>query len=265
MAKVNRPISEDTFTLGNRKMLLLFTGGLVVVALVFSLGVMVGKRLATVAEHPAPDKLLAQLEEEDRQYQESKSGPATRKPDVPAAADTEKKPGLEKADSKETAEKEKAGKEKAEKEKAEKEKAEKEKAEKEKAEKEKAEKEKAEKEKAEKETKVAKKSEEESPPADDQTTGDTPPEAEPGQTPAPPGKFYTLQMASLPSREKAEEYVRKFKTFDKRKPYIVSAEIPGRGTWYRIKIGKFTTKEQAMAYQSLFEAKTKISTMLALE
>ncbi len=58
---------------------------------------------------------------------------------------------------------------------------------------------------------------------------------------------YTVQVASFPDRASAEDMEREFKS--KRYPaYTEEVEIPGKGTWYRVKIGKFTTESEANRY-----------------
>lgn len=58
---------------------------------------------------------------------------------------------------------------------------------------------------------------------------------------------YTVQVASFPDRASAEDMEREFKA--KRYPaYTEEVEIPGKGTWYRVKIGKFTTESEANRY-----------------
>jgi cell division septation protein DedD len=42
------------------------------------------------------------------------------------------------------------------------------------------------------------------------------------------------------------------------KAHVQRAEIPGRGTWFRVKIGPFSTQGEAIKYRSTFEAKEKI-------
>lgn len=42
------------------------------------------------------------------------------------------------------------------------------------------------------------------------------------------------------------------------KAHVQRAEVPSRGTWYRVKIGPFATQHEATKYRSTFEAKEKI-------
>ena len=58
---------------------------------------------------------------------------------------------------------------------------------------------------------------------------------------------YTVQDASFPDKASAEEMEMRFKA--KRYPaYTEEVKIPGKGTWYRVKIGKFTTESEANRY-----------------
>ncbi len=55
---------------------------------------------------------------------------------------------------------------------------------------------------------------------------------------------YSIQIASYPERNMAEEEVRRMK---KRgyAAYFVTSEIPDKGTWYRVRIGRFKKKRSA--------------------
>ena len=56
---------------------------------------------------------------------------------------------------------------------------------------------------------------------------------------------YTVHVSSFPSLEEAEAYqsslVRKGYS-----PYMVSANLPGRGTWFRVRLGHYTEKGKAL-------------------
>ena len=62
-----------------------------------------------------------------------------------------------------------------------------------------------------------------------------------------PGGEYTVQIASFPDKEIARELEEslKAKTYP---AYIKAASLPNRGTWYRVRIGEFTTKQEALLY-----------------
>ncbi len=231
MPEPNRHRTKVEFRLDSRQVLLAFVGGVVLLAIAFAIGVMVGGRLSGVAGpvEDTPD-LLAKLDEQEKTYQEHKTKEeaapkvAEEKDDKTAPTPPKALPNKEKQTEKQAV--------------------------------------------APVEPKPKKKPDPPKPkpkPAPKAEPAPPAASATDGQTPAPAGQFYTLQIASLPARAKAEEYVKNFKSFDRRKPFVTTADIPGKGTWYRVKIGKFETKEQALAYQSIFEAKTSLQTILALE
>ncbi len=66
----------------------------------------------------------------------------------------------------------------------------------------------------------------------------------------------TVQIASLPSRGDADKLVDKLaaKGFD---AYVVAADIPGKGQYFRVKVGAFETRDEAN--QALAELKEKTS------
>jgi len=70
--------------------------------------------------------------------------------------------------------------------------------------------------------------------------------APPAPTVGRPGSTrYSLQIISVQSREKAESIVKDMNGKGYPVVRIVPAEIPGRGTWYRIRVGSFERKEDA--------------------
>ena len=42
------------------------------------------------------------------------------------------------------------------------------------------------------------------------------------------------------------------------KAYVVEAHVPGRGTWYRVRIGPFTSQHAAASYRSGFEGREHV-------
>lgn len=46
------------------------------------------------------------------------------------------------------------------------------------------------------------------------------------------------------------------------KAYVEPAEVPGKGTWYRVRVGPFKTKYEAMNYRSEFENREHIVSFL---
>jgi len=56
-----------------------------------------------------------------------------------------------------------------------------------------------------------------------------------------------VQIASFPDKRFAKEMesTLKSRTYP---AYVQKADIPGKGTWYRVRVGKFSTKEEARQY-----------------
>ncbi|MCA9647269.1 MAG: SPOR domain-containing protein, partial [Myxococcales bacterium] len=68
---------------------------------------------------------------------------------------------------------------------------------------------------------------------------------------APVGKF-TLQLSSFQDRVEAELCMKKQQEAGL-SPYLLPAEIPGRGTWYRVRLGKFDDWQEALDAKASFE------------
>jgi cell division protein FtsN len=75
---------------------------------------------------------------------------------------------------------------------------------------------------------------------------------------------YTLQVASYPDRDGAEHDVKKLKQGGYA-AFIVAAEVPGKGVWYRVRLGSFSNKASAEKLQKDVHAKQGISTILVVE
>ncbi len=61
---------------------------------------------------------------------------------------------------------------------------------------------------------------------------------------------FTLQLSSFQTRGEAEAFAKKF---DAEKTYMVVSEIPGKGTWYRVRLGDFASAKDALAGKVAFE------------
>ncbi len=77
--------------------------------------------------------------------------------------------------------------------------------------------------------------------------------------PAPPAKpaasvraRFTLQMSSFQDRTEADAFHAKLRAAGY-KPYIVEAQVPDKGTWYRVRLGKYASYEDAIAAKKKFE------------
>ncbi len=256
MAERNQLKTKVELTLNSQHVWLAFIGALIAMALVFSLGVMVGKRLNGVAGVTPADDALAAVQQQEDQYQKLAEVIQVQQPEKADAKAKEDTAEQDKKAQEEAAKLAKLQQEKEAAKKAEQQRREKEEARLKELKKKEREKQAAEERKAKQLAQQAAKEKEKT--EDNSAASAT-------QTPAPQGKYYTLQIASFPSRDKADSYVSRFKAVGNRKPFITPAEVPGKGTWYRVKIGKFETKEQALAFQSIFEARTKTQSILALE
>ena len=74
------------------------------------------------------------------------------------------------------------------------------------------------------------------------------------KTPAPavahaPGKgTFLLQLSSFQDRAEADAFARRFSN-----AYVVASEVPGKGLWYRVRVGSYGTMKDAAAAKTTFE------------
>lgn len=75
---------------------------------------------------------------------------------------------------------------------------------------------------------------------------------------------YTIQVASYNERGMAEEEVRRMK---KRgyAAFIVSSELPEKGTWYRVRVGSFSTRSSAERLLNELKTKEGLSPFITTE
>lgn len=88
------------------------------------------------------------------------------------------------------------------------------------------------------------------------------PERAPG-APAPAGHDgeYTVQVISYDSLESAEAFAAGLRARGHR-AFVLRAEVEGRGTVYRVRVGPFETQREAEAYRREFERTERMSTLL---
>ncbi len=86
--------------------------------------------------------------------------------------------------------------------------------------------------------------------------------AQPAPTEVKKEKKYFVQVASFPTEKDASE---KKKKLLKRKyrALVVKADIPGKGIYYRVRIGPFKRLDRAKAFALAFEKKEKSPTFIA--
>jgi len=78
---------------------------------------------------------------------------------------------------------------------------------------------------------------------------------------APVGPW-TLQLGASQNREDAERMVSRLREKGYA-PYIISADVPGKGTFYRVRMGSFATREAAGRYLEDFRRETKTEAFVA--
>ena len=75
---------------------------------------------------------------------------------------------------------------------------------------------------------------------------------------------YTLQVSSHQERDSAEQEVRRMKQ-NGFAAFIVPSFVPGRGTWYRVRIGSFASKNSAEKLEKEVHAKVGVTPIITLE
>lgn len=79
---------------------------------------------------------------------------------------------------------------------------------------------------------------------------------------APKDAKFALQVGSYANPDEAHLWVSRWK--QKGYPaYLVSADIPGKGRWYRVRLGGFDSKSAAKVYLKEFKAKEKVEAFVA--
>jgi cell division septation protein DedD len=83
----------------------------------------------------------------------------------------------------------------------------------------------------------------------------------PGKRPDGPAHF-TLQLSAFPERGDAEEFSRKIQAAGYR-PFVVQSEIPGKGIFYRVRVGDYATRQAAIDAKTEFERKQRLIAYVA--
>lgn len=68
---------------------------------------------------------------------------------------------------------------------------------------------------------------------------------------------YQLQVSSFRTPEEAGAFADQLRARG-HKAYVMEAKVPGRGTWYRVRIGPFATQHAAAGYRTSFEQKEHV-------
>ena len=83
---------------------------------------------------------------------------------------------------------------------------------------------------------------------------------EPRPETSPDGNF-TLQLSAFQDRAEADRLAASLR--DKGyAPFIVEAVIPAKGTWYRVRMGRFPTRDAAGRYLADFKRETSIDAIV---
>lgn len=73
---------------------------------------------------------------------------------------------------------------------------------------------------------------------------------------------YTLQVAAHPDMESAKAHMDRLRKMGL-EPHLVSAAIPGKGKFYRVRVGKFESMDAASSFQSDLKRKNSLSTFVS--
>jgi cell division septation protein DedD len=73
---------------------------------------------------------------------------------------------------------------------------------------------------------------------------------------------FTLQLSAFPDKGDAEEFMHKMQAAGY-KPYMVSSEIPGKGVFFRVRIGDYGTRQSALDAKTDFERKQRLIAYVA--
>ncbi|NOZ85369.1 MAG: SPOR domain-containing protein [Deltaproteobacteria bacterium] len=73
-----------------------------------------------------------------------------------------------------------------------------------------------------------------------------------------PGESYALQVASVKKMASAKAELKKLASKGYKKVKIVEADLGRRGKWYRVLVGDFQTRQQAEEFKKDFEVKAGI-------
>ncbi|QSQ26533.1 SPOR domain-containing protein [Pyxidicoccus parkwayensis] len=76
------------------------------------------------------------------------------------------------------------------------------------------------------------------------------------------GGAFTLQLSAFQDRQEADRFAARLRDRGYA-PYILAAEVPGKGTWYRVRMGSFATRDAASRYLADFKRETSLDAFVA--
>ncbi|MCE9671341.1 SPOR domain-containing protein [Myxococcus stipitatus] len=80
--------------------------------------------------------------------------------------------------------------------------------------------------------------------------------------PAVKGGAFTLQLSAFQDKAEADRFAARLRDRGYA-PYIVTAEVSGKGTWYRVRMGTFASKDAASRYLADFKRETQLDAFVA--
>jgi septal ring-binding cell division protein DamX len=80
-----------------------------------------------------------------------------------------------------------------------------------------------------------------------------------GSDPKNKGRF-TLQISSFQDKKEAENFARKL---EGEHPYLVQSDIPGKGVWFRVRLGDYASDKEAKTAKLSFERKFNLIAYVA--
>jgi DedD protein len=86
--------------------------------------------------------------------------------------------------------------------------------------------------------------------------------AAPAKKPDPASQHFTLQLSAFPERGDAEEFMKRIQSAGY-KPFLVVSEIPGKGVFYRVRVGDYSTRDAAANAKNDFERKQRMIAYVA--
>jgi cell division septation protein DedD len=73
---------------------------------------------------------------------------------------------------------------------------------------------------------------------------------------------FTLQLSAFPDKSDAEDFMHKIQAAGY-KPFLVSSEIPGKGLFFRVRVGDYASRQAAVEAKGEFERKQRIIAYVA--
>ncbi len=101
------------------------------------------------------------------------------------------------------------------------------------------------------------------PPSRPQVVQATPPKKpDAPKKPEATSTHFTLQLSAFPEKSDAEEFMHKIQAAGY-KPFLVASEVPGKGIFYRVRVGDYPSRQAAVDAKTEFEKKQRIIAYVA--